>query len=621
MHGAPSARSPLRRRGATPRERARRRRPRPPGRRAPAATPGSSASSRSCSSSLVTINARRRPRASEPGGPERRRASSLPFAVAARRRAGARERRRGRQRRAREHGVRGPRRRDPQHLRAGRARARSCSRSSRPTARAAAAVLEQFDRLAPALPRRARSPRSAAAATATTCAARRHDFPVGWDRDGGVATSTASSAARRSRSRASGGGGGRDHAPRADRRRDRRGGAERLRDERAELERGLGRRRRSQAEFPELRLWSLRVARRARAAAPPGLRERLRALSDRFHGAQAVQLRTDPIPHAYRVFFRHVGLDPDTERTPVEAAVVDRLLHGGFRSRGLVDDALLVAVVETGVPLWALDDDTRRRRARHPAGGRARVARARRVRADARPGRLVVADDARRSPSCSATRRPATRRGAETDGAAPLHGPGGGRPGDPRRGGALAWRPRRSTVRAERATLLARWPSWRTHRVSIPRRVGRRDGRPARRCARRSPGLERQLGDALVTAFPHTDGRRAGPAAGRGPRVLGARRARGPARRARRPSCARRARRSSERGRAAARPTASCSSGCCSSPSATSSPACTASDVDMGGCGAYQVRPRLGLIGMLLGWWHVKLSSGCPVSHLTSGTP
>jgi hypothetical protein len=30
------------------------------------------------------------------------------------------------------------------------------------------------------------------------------------------------------------------------------------------------------------------------------------------------------------------------------------------------------------------------------------------------------------------------------------------------------------------------------------------------------------------------------------------------------------------------------------------------------GCGVYAVRPRLGLIGMLAGWWEVKLSSGCP---------
>ncbi|HET9105202.1 MAG TPA: hypothetical protein VFN55_17765 [Solirubrobacteraceae bacterium] len=32
------------------------------------------------------------------------------------------------------------------------------------------------------------------------------------------------------------------------------------------------------------------------------------------------------------------------------------------------------------------------------------------------------------------------------------------------------------------------------------------------------------------------------------------------------------------------------------------------------GCGAWEVRPRLGLIGMLMGWWHVKLSSGCPLA-------
>jgi hypothetical protein len=38
------------------------------------------------------------------------------------------------------------------------------------------------------------------------------------------------------------------------------------------------------------------------------------------------------------------------------------------------------------------------------------------------------------------------------------------------------------------------------------------------------------------------------------------------------------------------------------------------SDVGMGGCGAYQVRPRLGLVGMLMGWWQVKLSSGCPLA-------
>jgi hypothetical protein len=37
--------------------------------------------------------------------------------------------------------------------------------------------------------------------------------------------------------------------------------------------------------------------------------------------------------------------------------------------------------------------------------------------------------------------------------------------------------------------------------------------------------------------------------------------------------------------------------------------------VDLGerGCGVWEVRPRLGLIGMLAGWWQLKLSSGCPL--------
>jgi hypothetical protein len=37
-------------------------------------------------------------------------------------------------------------------------------------------------------------------------------------------------------------------------------------------------------------------------------------------------------------------------------------------------------------------------------------------------------------------------------------------------------------------------------------------------------------------------------------------------------------------------------------------------DVGERGCGVWHVRPRLGLIGMLMGWWQVKLSSGCPLA-------
>ena len=38
----------------------------------------------------------------------------------------------------------------------------------------------------------------------------------------------------------------------------------------------------------------------------------------------------------------------------------------------------------------------------------------------------------------------------------------------------------------------------------------------------------------------------------------------------------------------------------------------TSAELGEPGCRHWQVRPRLGLIGRLAGWWHVKLSSGCP---------
>jgi hypothetical protein len=39
----------------------------------------------------------------------------------------------------------------------------------------------------------------------------------------------------------------------------------------------------------------------------------------------------------------------------------------------------------------------------------------------------------------------------------------------------------------------------------------------------------------------------------------------------------------------------------------------TSADIGEPGCTVWQVRPRLGLIGMLMGWWRVKVSSGCPL--------
>ena len=40
----------------------------------------------------------------------------------------------------------------------------------------------------------------------------------------------------------------------------------------------------------------------------------------------------------------------------------------------------------------------------------------------------------------------------------------------------------------------------------------------------------------------------------------------------------------------------------------------TRTDVGEPGCGAWHSVPRLGPIGMLMGWWRVKVSSGCPLA-------
>jgi DNA/RNA-binding domain of Phe-tRNA-synthetase-like protein len=140
------------------------------------------------------------------------------------------------------------------------------------------------------------------------------------------------------------------------------------------------------SEFPGLRLdWATVTARRR--PSPPALVAQLRRLSSRERGATVVTMRTKPIPHAYRAFYRQIGLDPDAERIPSERAAVQRLLDGGYRSVELIVDACLLALIETGVPVWALDAD---RIDEHGLGIR--------LAADsepAAPGALVVADGSR----------------------------------------------------------------------------------------------------------------------------------------------------------------------------------------------------------------------------------
>ena len=132
------------------------------------------------------------------------------------------------------------------------------------------------------------------------------------------------------------------------------------------------------AELPGLGLlWTVVAARPGRT--PADVRARLADLSDRWRGPQAMVLRRQPVVHAHRVFFRHIGIEPDVHRVPQEAAIVRRLVEGGFVPRGMPADALTIATVETGVGVWAVDADS----VEGPLSVRAEPDR-----------RLVIADDA-----------------------------------------------------------------------------------------------------------------------------------------------------------------------------------------------------------------------------------
>jgi DNA/RNA-binding domain of Phe-tRNA-synthetase-like protein len=146
-------------------------------------------------------------------------------------------------------------------------------------------------------------------------------------------------------------------------------------------------------EFPGLALhWAALPGRDGRS--PAHLVMRLQQLADGFRGAAVIAMRTKPVPAAYRNFYRQIGLDPDVTRPPGEQAALLRLFDGTFRPEGRLADALLVALLETGVPLWALDA-----RRVNPEGLLIRAARPQERLGTGGPpvgaGTLVVADDRR----------------------------------------------------------------------------------------------------------------------------------------------------------------------------------------------------------------------------------
>ena len=150
----------------------------------------------------------------------------------------------------------------------------------------------------------------------------------------------------------------------------------------------------------------------ARAARPAALRRRP------LRGPEAVALRSRPVPWAYRVLFRHLGLDPDVTRTPLEALVSTGCCTAAS-AHGMPEDALALATLETGVPVWAADAD--RTGPLRPAPLR-------------RDGRLALPTTAGRSRCCSSRRCPAGTDARHAPAAA-HRGAGAGRRGHLRRGG------------------------------------------------------------------------------------------------------------------------------------------------------------------------------------------
>jgi DNA/RNA-binding domain of Phe-tRNA-synthetase-like protein len=144
-------------------------------------------------------------------------------------------------------------------------------------------------------------------------------------------------------------------------------------------------------EFPELALTYAPLEARP-GGSPRWVKRRLRGLADRYTGSKVVHMRQDPIPWAYRVFARQVGVDPDRDRTPVERVALERLMKGGMPSENLVDDALTIAVAETGVPVVAFDGDkVGASLGLRPAAAGERLGPGRPLRS----GQLVVADEER----------------------------------------------------------------------------------------------------------------------------------------------------------------------------------------------------------------------------------
>ncbi len=110
------------------------------------------------------------------------------------------------------------------------------------------------------------------------------------------------------------------------------------------------------AELPELALWTAQVEARS-GTSPASVRRRLKALGRRLTSAEAGGARQEATPWAYRVLLRQLGVDPAEPHSVTEELALRPAEARDLDSAGLPADALVVAAIETGVPLLAFDAD------------------------------------------------------------------------------------------------------------------------------------------------------------------------------------------------------------------------------------------------------------------------
>jgi DNA/RNA-binding domain of Phe-tRNA-synthetase-like protein len=110
-------------------------------------------------------------------------------------------------------------------------------------------------------------------------------------------------------------------------------------------------------ELPGLELFSWSTPTEYRRRSPDAVRDWLGRLSTRVDGQAVLRAHRDEAPAAHRELLRRIGRDPDEDPSPQELAYRRRIRDGGFWARGNPQDLLLVVLCETGIPIFALDDD------------------------------------------------------------------------------------------------------------------------------------------------------------------------------------------------------------------------------------------------------------------------